>query len=126
MPEVRFIEHTGKRVLLMDFSHSDGGPELIQTAGQAMEIVRSTGVRHSILGLLDLTGTPLNRSVRAIMKKMSANNGPYMKEVAFVGMGVVLSPIFRGLLFVTKRKNHGVFDTRREALEWLTANPPSQ
>jgi hypothetical protein len=53
---------------------------------------------------------------------MSRNNGPYMKSVAFVGMGVVLSPIFKGLLRVTGRSNHRVFNTRREALEWLAKN----
>ncbi len=122
MSEVRFIEHSGGRILLMDFSNKSGKLSVADAAEDAMRVVRETGQPHSIRGLLDLSGTPLNKGIRDTMKRMSKNNGPYMKSVAFVGLGMVLSPIFRGLLFVTKRSNHKVFNTRRDALEWLSKN----
>jgi hypothetical protein len=119
---VKFIEHFGERILLIDFSKVSGTLSIIETAEEAMQIVRSSGQPHSIRGMLDFSGTPLNRAVRDSMKKMSKTNGPYMKSVAFVGLGTVLSPIFRGLLFLTKRTNHRVFNTRHEALDWLAEN----
>jgi hypothetical protein len=122
MPEVKFVDHKGERILLIDFSNGRGNLSIIQTAEQAMEIVRSTGERRSIRGLLDLSGTSLNGVVRDAMKKMSKNNGPYMKSVAFVGLGVALSPLFKGLLRLTGRSNHRVFSTRGEALDWLAKN----
>jgi hypothetical protein len=122
MPGVNYVDHNGERILLIDFSKRSGNPGIVVTAEQAMQIVRSTGQPRSIRGLLDLSGTPLNRAVRDTMKKMSRNNGPYMKSVAFVGLGVVLSPIFRGLLRATGRSNHRVFNTRGEALDWLAEN----
>lgn len=122
MPEVRFVDHHGERILLIDFSNASGNLSIVETAEHAMQIVRSTGESRSIRGLLDLSGTSLNRVVRNTMKNMSRNNGPYMKSVAFVGLGVILSPLVKGLLRATGRSNHRVFSTRGEALDWLARN----
>jgi hypothetical protein len=122
MPGVNFVDHNGERILLIDFSDGGGTLSIVETAKQATQIVRSTGQPRSIRGLLDLSGRPLNRVVRDTMKKMSGNNGPYMKSVGFVGLGVVLSPLFEGLLRLTGRSNHRVFKTRSEAIDWLARN----
>jgi len=120
MSEVRYIEHSGVQILLMDFSDEGDTLSVTGTAEEAMRIVRDTGEPHSIRGLLDFSGRHLNKGMRDSMKRMSKNNGPYMKAIAFVGLGRALSPIFSGLLLVTKRSNHRVFKTRPEALEWLS------
>jgi hypothetical protein len=126
MPEVKFIEQSGERILLIDFSRGSGGQGIAETAEKAMQMVRSSGQPHSIRGLIDFTGTRLNRLVRDSMMKMSKNNGPFMKSVAFVGLGAVLSPIFKGLLYLTKRRNHRVYRTRGEAFEWLCDSEQSR
>ncbi len=122
MPDVKFVDHGGKKVLLMDFSNAKDGREIVETAEEAMRLVRLMNQQRSIRGLLDLSGTSFNKVVRETMMKMSKNNGPYMKSVAFVGLGVLLSPLFRGLLFMTGRSNHKVFNTRGDALDWLVKN----
>ncbi len=122
MPDVKFVEHHGERILLIDFSNDSGKLTVGEAGEEAMQLVRSSGEPHSIRGVLDLSGRPLERGVRETMKKMSRSNGPYMKSVAFVGLGPVLSPFFKGLLFVTRRSNHRVFSTRRDALDWLAKN----
>lgn len=119
MSEVKYMDHKGRQILLIDFSSGHGPESLVETGEKAMHIVRSSGKPHSILGLLDLSGTRLTKTVRNTMKRMSKNNGPYMKSVAFVGMGMVLTPFLKGVLILTKRKNHRVFHTREEALNWL-------
>jgi hypothetical protein len=119
MPGVRFVDHCNERVLLIDFSNTKDDQEIVGTAEEAMRIVRSINQQHSIRGLLDLSGISLNKVVRETMMKMSKNNRLYMKFVAFVGLGVFLSPLFKGLLFVTGRSNHKVFSTRSDALDWL-------
>jgi hypothetical protein len=43
-----------------------------------MQLVRSTNQRRSIRGMVDLSGTPLNKVVRGTVKRMSQNNGPYI------------------------------------------------
>ena len=122
MPDVKFIDHGGERVLLMDFSKAKDGQEIVETAEEVMRLVRSTDQQRSIRGLIDFSGTSFNKVVRETMMKMSRNNGPYMKSVAFVGLGALLSPLFKGLLFVTGRSNHKVFSTRGDALDWLVKN----
>lgn len=109
-------------MLLMDFSNAKNDQEIVETAEEAMRFVRSINQQGAIRGLLDFSGTSFNKVVREAMMKMSKNNGPYMKSVAFVGFGVLLSPLFKGLLFMTGKSNHKVFSTRGDALDWLVMN----
>ena len=122
MPGVKFIEHGGERILLMDFSNAGDGQGIVETAEKAMRLVRSTNQKHSVRGLMDLSGTPLDKVVRGTMKRMSRSNGPYMKSVAFVGFGAVLASLFKGLLYLTGRSNHRVFKAKKDALDWLARN----
>ena len=122
MPDVKFEDHDGKRILLIDFSNAKGNQGIVDTTEEAMRLVRSINQQRSIRGLLDLSGTSLNKVVRETMRKMSKNNGPYMKSVAFVGLGVLLSPLFKALLFVSGKSNHRVFSTRHDAFDWLVKN----
>lgn len=120
MAEVKILDHGGQRVLLVDLSSAHGGQGIVETAEEAIRIVQSTNKKRSIRGLIDLSGTSLNKVVRGTLKKMSQSNGPYMKTVAFVGLGIVLSVVVKGFLIVSGRKNHKVFSTRQDALDWLT------
>ncbi len=119
MPEVKILDHNGQRVLLIDLSNAYQGKGVAETAEEAIRIVISTNQKKSIRGMIDLSGTPLTTNVRNAMKRMSQNNGPYMKSVAFVGLGNILSILIKGFLVVSGRSNHRVFSTRREALDWL-------
>jgi hypothetical protein len=119
MPDVNFIDHGGEKILLIDFSNTQNYQSIVETAERAIQLVRSINQQKSIRGLLDLSGTPLNKVVRETMRKMSKNNGPYMKSVAFVGLGIVLSLLFKVLLFMSGKSNHRVFSTRHDAFDWL-------
>jgi hypothetical protein len=120
MPEVRILDHTGQRVLLIDLSNARQGKGVAETAEEAIRIVKSTNQMKSIRGMIDLSGTPLTTDVRNAMKKMSQNNGPYMKCVAFVGLGIGVSLLAKTLLMATGKSNHRVFRKRQDALDWLT------
>jgi hypothetical protein len=122
MPDVKFIDHLGERILVIDFSHAYDDQKIIETAEEAMQCVRSTNQRGSVRGLIDLSRTSLNKVVRGTLKRLSRNNGPFMRSVAFVGLGVVLSPMFKGFLLVTGRSNHRVFRERQDALDWLAGS----
>jgi hypothetical protein len=41
MPGVKFMDHGGERVLLMDFSNAEDGQEIVETAEEVMRLVRS-------------------------------------------------------------------------------------
>jgi hypothetical protein len=116
---VKILDHGGQRVLLVDLSSANAGKGIVDTAEEAIRIVQSTNQKRSVRGLIDLSGTSLNKVVRETMKKMSRSNGPYMKSVAFVGLGVILSLVIKGFLVASGRSNHRVFSTRQDALDWL-------
>lgn len=119
MPEALFVEHKGARILLVDFTDSGDNQRILETAEEAIRIVASTDQPRSVRALIDLSGTSLNKVVRGTLKRMSRNNGRYMKSVAFVGLPAVLSPAVKGFLRVSGRSNHRVFRSREEALNWL-------
>ena len=119
MPDAGFIDGHGRQVLLIDFSNASHDQGVVETGEKAMQLVRSVNVRHSIRGLIDLSGTSLNRVVVRTLKKMSQNNGPFMNSVAFVGFSPAWSQVVRILLYLSGRSNHRVFATRQEALDWL-------
>ena len=122
MPDVKFEDHGDERILLINFSNAKDSQGIVETAEEAMRLVRSINQQRSVRGLLDLSGTSLNKVVREAMRKMSKNNGPYMKSVAFVGLGVLLSPLFKVLLFISGKSNHRVFNTKNDAFDWLVKN----
>ena len=119
MPGVTFIDHEGRQILLMDFSGIKDAQRFPALVDEAIRLVHETKVRRSVLALLDLTGTPVNRPVMASLKRMSQNNGPYIKAVTFVGLGTFWSAIVSAFFRWTKRRNHKVMHDRSRALEWL-------
>jgi hypothetical protein len=121
MPASAYLDLPGVKVLLVDLTRDADGPSLDERAEAAMRLVRSAGVPRSVRGLLDLTGTPLDATGRAVLKRMSRHNGPWMKCVAFVGLGPGLAPVFSLFLSLTGRSNHRTFRTREQALAWLVS-----
>jgi hypothetical protein len=119
MPEVKFIQHEGKRVLLMDFSDIRRVGLLSQLVDESIQLVQAVNVRHSVLALMDLSNTRIDREVVASLKRLSRNNGPYIKAITFVGLGAIWRFIISILLRVTKRRNHKVMQGRAQALDWL-------
>ena len=122
MAQVKFIQVGDKQVLLMDFSHLRDAA-LTEVTDDAIATVRSAGGPHSVLALLDLTGTPVNRALLRSLRKLSENNGPFIRAMAFAGPGVIPGGALKALLHASKRTNHQVFRTRSEALNWLTGQP---
>ena len=122
MSEVKILDHRGQRVILIDLSNAQDTRQIVATAEEAMRIVRSTNQKRSVRGLIDLSYVRLDKAVRSTLKRLSQNNGPYMKSVAFVGLGTGWSALVRGFLCVSGRSNHRAFKTMREAIDWLTSN----
>jgi len=119
MSDVKFIEFQNRRILLMDFSDVKDDALLSQLAARSIASVHAEEKPHSVLAVLDFSGTRFNRNTIASMKRMSRNNGPFMKSVAFVGLPDLLAVIGRLFLRISGRKNHRVFADRGAALRWL-------
>jgi hypothetical protein len=118
MPPVQIINRFDKQILLMDFTNARKTAEIAQT----VEEIKKTVALHqpqSLMALLDITGTTINRERIRIIQGMAAHNRLYIKFIAIVGLGFFRSVAFRVMLRLTGKKNHGVFRKRDKALEWL-------
>jgi hypothetical protein len=117
MPAVKFIEHKGKKILLMDFSYSN-----IEENFQALEkakIIISKQPFYSVLGLVDVRGDIFNSELATAFKEFALHNKPYMKMSAVVGIEGIKRLIYQTVLMFTKRKNLVLQDTIEEAKNWL-------
>lgn len=119
MPGAQYIVHEERPILLMDFTHIEDYGVLPGVVDEAIRLAHSSNARHSVLALIDLSGTHMSKPLIDSMKRMSKNNGPFMKAVAFVGLSLPLSLLFSLLLWVSGRRNHRVMRTRDEAARWL-------
>jgi hypothetical protein len=119
MPEVKFIDYEGKRVLLMDFADITRDGLLSKLVDESIQLVQAVNVRRSVLALMDLSNTRINREVIGYLRRLSRNNGPHVKAVTFVGLSTMWPFIMSVLLRVTKRRNHKVMRARSEALDCL-------
>ena len=118
MSHAPFISRNGKQILLMDFTNVRTTAEITQTVEEIKKTVASQQP-HSLVAVLDITGTNIDRERIRIIQGMAAHNRPYVKFIALVGLGFFRSAAFRVMLRVTGRKNHRVFKTREKALVWL-------
>lgn len=119
MSEVKFIDYEGKQVLLMDFANVANVDLLSKLVDESLQLVQTAKVRRSVLALIDLSNTRIDRAVMQSLKRLSRNNGPYTKAITFVGLSAIWSFVVTILLRVTKRRNHKVVRERSLALDWL-------
>ena len=114
---VHFIEHKDKEVLLVDLSHC--------TAAEVDNLVRMVPVivtaqpLHSALILTDFTGASFDEDALRTMKESAVFDKAHVKKSALVG-AASLPQGFYELLKSYSRREFSVFDTRDEALDWLT------
>jgi hypothetical protein len=119
MDRVRFIDHRGHRVLLLDYSGLRDEQEMLEMIEERTELV-SHEPPGSVLTLADLTGAQLTRESMQRVKEANVLDQPFVRRAALVGADT-LQP--KGAIESIKTfagKNWGRFATREEALDWLT------
>jgi len=113
---IHFIEHKGKKILLLDFSHA--------TAHQMqllLEHVRITVAQHaheSILTLADYEGAEVDHAVATKIKEVLTLDRPFVKKTAWIGTDKV-PHAFLDSFHNFSRRDIVTFKTREEALDWL-------
>ena len=117
MERTRFIEHRGKRILLLDYSG-------VQDRREAVEIIRhsrSVVARHpphSLRVLTNVRDARYNSEVLQAMKELAAHNAPYVKASAIIGMSGLHRIAYQMVILFTRRSIK-TFDGEAEALDWL-------
>jgi hypothetical protein len=116
---IRFIDHHGKRILLVDLSNS--------SADEVEEIVRrvpdyiTVQPRGSVLVLTDFNGAAFDRDALRVMKETAVFDKPFVKKSALIGTEDLPASFYDELKSYFRRELL-IFDTREEALDWLASD----
>jgi hypothetical protein len=113
---VRFVEHKGHPILLIDFSHCHGKDMLL-----LLEQVRADVASHepgTVLTLADFTGAKIDKEVATRMKEVLTLDRPFVKKSAWVGTDSV-PHVFYEHFKSFSRRDFPTFETREEAMDWL-------
>lgn len=118
MERVRFIEHRGQRVLLLDYSGLSDERAMLEMVEERTEIV-SREPRGSVLTLADLTGAQLTKLVVQRVKEANVLDHPFVRRAALVGVESAQPKGAVEAVGTFAAKHWGRFATRQEALDWL-------
>jgi len=113
---IRFIEHKGKRILLLDFSLANA-----QEMQLLLEYARVTVARHgheSLVTLADFTGSIVDHTVATRIKEVLTLDRPFVKKTAWVGSESISNAFMENFQSFSQRKIV-TFKTREEAMDWL-------
>lgn len=117
MERIQFIEHKGKRVLLIDFT--DCSPQEVMMISTAVKEIIHRQTKGSVLALADFTGAQINKDAVTRIKEVTTFDAPYVKRAAWVGTESLSETYVKAIRTFSTRE-FTPFRTRAEALDWLT------
>ncbi|HET6231708.1 MAG TPA: hypothetical protein VFE05_16660 [Longimicrobiaceae bacterium] len=117
MDRTRFIEHRGKRILLMDYTGIRAPAEALEAIEASKGVVRLQPPK-SLRVITDVTGSHYDSTVVAALKELASHNTPFVTASAVVGVTGLMRVVLSGIIMFSKRKIQ-TFDTREAAMEWL-------
>lgn len=126
MERTRFIEHRGRKILLLDYSGLRDPSETLREIAKSKELV-ARQPPDSLLTLTYVRDARYDSSVIQALKDLAAHNKPYVKAAAVVGMSGIHRAVYSTLILFTRR-NIKAFDEMEEAKDWLVeqaGGPPS-
>jgi hypothetical protein len=115
---IRFIEHHGKQILLLDFSHANAHELQL-----LLEYVRITVAKHaheSLVTLADFSGSDVDHAVAIRIKEVLTLDRPFVKKTAWVGAESIPHAFMENFHNFSQREIV-TFKTREEAMDWLVA-----
>jgi hypothetical protein len=119
---IRFIDHQGKKILLVDLSNLPPG-EFEKLVRQVPDYV-TIQPRGSVLVLTDFTAGVFNRDTIRAVKETAVFDKPFIKKSALIGTETFPVEFYEELKNFSRRELL-IFRTRDEALTWLVAGAAS-
>ena len=115
----RFIEHDGRRILLLDFSSiRDSAAALLAIAEAKAVIARQP--RNSLLTLTYIKGSAFMPSIVGALQDLARHDAPYVRAAAVVGMSGLQRLAFTAITLFSGRTFRVCRDLE-EAKRWLAA-----
>jgi hypothetical protein len=116
---IRFIDHQGKRVLLVDFSNCSANE--VEEIARAVPDHVTVNPRGSVLVLTDFTGAAFDRDALRAMKEATVLDKPFVRKSALLGTEDLPVSFYDELKSFSRRELL-IFTTREGALNWLVAD----
>ncbi len=117
MDKVRFLQHKGKEILLVDLSGSKGPETSIPILKAARPIIDAQAPK-SVRLLTNCIDTHYDAESAEEIKAWSKANTPYIKASAVTGVVGIKKILFQAIIKLTGR-NIKACDTVEQALDWL-------
>ena len=117
MERARFITYDGKRILLVDFRGIETLEGLASTAERVSRLIRDEP-GDSVLVAVDVSGVPYSLRAVRLLGEIAAENKPYVRARAVIGLSHLARPIVRAVAQYTGRPVEA-FDDLESAMAWL-------
>jgi hypothetical protein len=113
---IYFVEHKGKRILMLDFSHATA-PQM-QLLLEHTRITVAQHARESLLTLGDFHDAEVDHTVATKIKEVLTLDRPFVKKAALVGTEKIPHAFLENFHNFSQRDLPS-FKTREEAMDWL-------
>ncbi len=124
MERTRFVDHKGKKILLLDYTDLGTSPEQLQEEIARTRRIISAQPHGSLLTLTDVRGSRITPGTVKAMQELVRHNAPYVQWGAvIVGLTGIYLTAFRAIQAVSRRRNLRAFNDLDEAKDWLAAHP---
>jgi hypothetical protein len=118
MDRVRFIEHLGRHIVLLDFAGITDLEQGLAAIAEAARFLGAQPVGGDTTTLTDVTGTRYDRRIVDAFKTMTARNRPIVTAAAIVSDSALHRAAISVIALFSRRKLE-LFDSRALALDWL-------
>ncbi|MBI1722667.1 MAG: hypothetical protein HYR48_02025 [Gemmatimonadetes bacterium] len=119
MGRIKFVEHDGKRILMLDFSEIERPRDAMAAIAHAREFVATHHVGpRSLLTLTNVRHSAATQDVGLALVHLARHNKPYVRAAAVVGVGAAQRELFQLVMTVSER-GFEEFDDVERAKEWL-------
>ena len=115
---IHFVEHKGKKILLLDFSHATAMQ--MQLLLEHVRVTVAMHARESLLTLADFEGAEIDHAVAMKIKEVLTLDRPFVKKTAWIGAEHIPHAFLENF-HTFSRRDLPTFKTRDEAMDWLIA-----
>jgi hypothetical protein len=116
MSRVKTISHNGKNVIVLDLSKAEEN-EILKTLKEASSLICQQAPK-SVRILTDVTDANYTKPVSDAIKTFSANNSPYVRASAVIGVEGIRYVLLQTVIVLTRREIK-TFPTQAAALNYL-------
>ncbi len=113
---IHFVEHQGKQILLLDFSHANAHE--MQLLLEQVRITVAQHARESLLTFADFNGATVDHAVATKLKEVLTLDRPFVKKTAWIGTESIPHAFMENFETFSQREIV-TFKTREEAMDWL-------